>query len=309
MRQYQYFDNTVRVWAYLDRLIMHLIYNIIKPTFKHVTSPLCLHLKGPSVIKQATQQIKNAISSQQFKYFLRLDIKSYYASIDHKILLEQINDNYDDPIILKYLKDIVTIAIDKGGKLNLPTKGLPLGSTLSPFFGALYLTKLDKISDQKNIFYLRYMDDIIVLVKTKRQYTKARKHIFRILRELKLRVSPRKTSMGLLEKGFHYLGVNYQVARTTCGNRNHVKPDCEKIQVTVDIHTRTSRRALDKVKTLRTYAVNPAAIQRYLTRWATWWHHTSKLETVDLITNWIHYTKDNDKDLVWIGRGLLTLTD
>ena len=309
MMEYKYNHQRVRAWHYLDRLIMHLIYTIIKPTFKHVISPLCLHLKGPSIIKQATQQIKSAIATQQFNYFLRIDIKSYYASIDHKILVKQVEQHYDDPKILKYLKEIITIGIDVGGNMILPTKGIPLSSTLSPFFGALYLSALDKAFNQKNMFYLRYQDDIIVLAKTKRQYTKARKKVFSILRGLRLRVSSRKTSMGVIEKGFHYLGVDYKVARTPCRKHNPAKGDCEKIQVAVNIHSRTSRRALEKVKALRTYAVHTAQIQRYLIRWATWWHHAVGQRRDNIMMSWVCYTKGIDRDLVWVGRGLLPWTN
>ena len=97
MTKYKFSDGAAIVWEHLDRLIMHLIYLLIKPTFKHIISPLCSHLKGPSVIKGLTAQIKAALATQQFNYVMRVDIKSYYASINHRILLQQINNNFDDP--------------------------------------------------------------------------------------------------------------------------------------------------------------------------------------------------------------------
>jgi len=100
MMQYRFTDGIIRVWSYLDRLIMHLLLEHIKPTFKHIISPLCLHLTGPSVIKQATAQIKAALTSGRFHYVIRADISSYYASINHQILLSQIHQNFNDPIIL-----------------------------------------------------------------------------------------------------------------------------------------------------------------------------------------------------------------
>jgi hypothetical protein len=162
MMQYKFSDGVIRVWSYLDRLIMHLLLEHIKPTFKHIISPLCLHLTGPSVIKRVTTQIKAALNSGHYHYVIRADISSYYASINHKILLSQISQHFNDPIVLKYLYDIITIAIDYGGQVFLPTEGIPRQSPLSPFFGALYLSALDRaFSNRKGIFYLRYMDDCV----------------------------------------------------------------------------------------------------------------------------------------------------
>ena len=67
----------------------------------------------------------------------------------------------------------------------------------------VYSSILDKIfTNKKGIFYLRFMDDVIVLIETQRQYAKARKRLFAILKELRLKISPHKTRMGRLEKGF-----------------------------------------------------------------------------------------------------------
>jgi hypothetical protein len=72
-------------------------------------------------------------------------------------------------------------------------KGIPLRSSLSPFFGALYLFALDKAFEhQRGVFYLRYMDDWVILTKTKRQYQRAKKKMFEVLKALKLKISPTK---------------------------------------------------------------------------------------------------------------------
>ena len=67
------------------------------------------------------------------------------------------------------------------------------------------------------------------------------------------------------------------------------------------VHARTCRRALDQVKALRGDAVYPAKIQRYLIRWATWWHHTEDLSLRTHLKNWIEARlKQFDAD-AWLG--------
>jgi len=60
-----------------------------------------------------------------------------YASIQHNILIEQIHQHFADPRVLFYLENIITIVIDDGGNILLPTQGIPRRSSLSPFFGAV----------------------------------------------------------------------------------------------------------------------------------------------------------------------------
>jgi hypothetical protein len=299
MKQIRFPDKILRLWSYPDRLITHLIHQHIKPTFKHVISSRCTHLSGPSSIKSISRALHRSLASGKYHYVCRMDIKSYYASIDHATLLAILTSKLDDATILKYLEAIITIGIDINGEVTLPTKGLPLGSSLSPFFGALYLDDLDRAFENKaDCFYYRYMDDIIILVKTKRQFQKARKTIFRMLKSLKLTLSRRKSLMGALVQkgGFHYLGINYQVTQT---------PDSSKTQVQSTLHPRTCRRARDKAQTLTDHAVNPADIQRYLKRWATWWHFSDELNVTNNLTKWTREAATHSPDLAWLGHGLL----
>jgi RNA-directed DNA polymerase len=146
-------------WSYKDRLIVKWIHKIITPVFKHIVSPLCFHLSGASGVKKAVKRIKTVLESKHFRYFIRADIKSYYASIDRNILVTQIQQYFNDPRLLKYLTDIIHIPIVDEGVVFTHETGLPRRSSLSPFFGAIYLSPLDQIFERsKGIFYIRYMD-------------------------------------------------------------------------------------------------------------------------------------------------------
>lgn len=263
MRQYRFSDGARQVWSYLDRLVIHWLYHLLKPTFQYLISPLCVHLAGPSSIKHVTGQLKAALESKQYQYVFRLDIRSYYASINRDVLLEQLNAHYDDPRLRHYFEAIVNTAIDVDGEVSVPKKGIPRSSSLSPFFGALYLSALDNaFSNRAGVFYRRYMDDILLLVKNRRHYARAKKRIFSILRSLRLQLSKHKTKMGRLKTGFHFLGVNFEVSQNPQGKTQ---------AVAVTLHSRTIRRAQDKIQAMRDNAVHPAQIHRYLIRWAAWW--------------------------------------
>ena len=92
---------------------------------------------------------------------MRLDIKGYYASIQHDILFKQIKNTFDDPRLVHYFDQIIHHTVYDAGNYRTPTQGIPMRSSLSPFLGALYLKPLDEaFSNRDNVFYVRYMDDI-----------------------------------------------------------------------------------------------------------------------------------------------------
>jgi hypothetical protein len=94
---------------------------------------------------------------------------------------------------------------------------------------------------EKLCFTLRYRDDFIILLKNKRQYTRARKRLFTELRALGLEISSAKSRMGKLNPGFHFLSVDFVLPqRTQTKNQG----------VLIRAHKRTYQRALDKVTAL-----------------------------------------------------------
>ena len=283
IHRYRFSDEVVDLWSYQDRMIIALLLAIIKPTFPHLISNRCLHLGGPTQVKTAITQIKSALCHKPYRYIIRFDIKSYYASIDRAILLNQVKTGYDDPRVQGYFEQIIHHAIDDGGNVFLPQTGIPLRSSLSPFLGALYLTPLDRaLENRKGIFYLRYCDDGIILMQTKAQFVRIKKVLFKILRQLTLKISPHKTHLGKLgEKGFHFLGAQF------FGSRN---PRSKNPAGSVTLHLRSSRRALNKVQAMKQMGVPSSDIQSYLVRSSVWWTKSigNPLSVSDIILQWIH---------------------
>lgn len=60
-----------------------------------------------------------------------------------------------------------------------------------------------------NVTYIRYQDDWIVLCNTKRQLNRCRRKMMDILNERKLKLSRKKSRIGLIDKDFHFLGIHY----------------------------------------------------------------------------------------------------
>lgn len=135
----------------------------------------------------------------------------------------------------------------------------------------------------------------LILAQTPRQYRRAKKILHEVLASLELTLSTAKTRMESIQHGFHFLGVQFEVSQNSQAQN----------QMSLQIHQRSCRRALDRVNAMREDAVHPAMMQRYLIRWANWWS-TSVASLSLLLLAWSQITAARDPTAVWLGRGLWT---
>jgi RNA-directed DNA polymerase len=209
LKRYYFVDEMVDQLHLTDRVLQNLLLKQLKTTFPYIINPNCLHIHGPHGVKLATERVQGALKDDKYPFVMRLDIKSYYKSIQHHLLVKDIEHYFNDPKIKSMLTNIIKNPIDTPrGTIN-PDNGIPLRSPLSQLFSALYLKPLDDAFNKNEVFYLRYQDDIIILCQSERQLIRCKQKVSHILKERKLSLSRKKSRIGPTKDGFHFLGVNY----------------------------------------------------------------------------------------------------
>ncbi len=78
--------------------------------------------------------------------------------------------------------------------------GISLGCPLSPLIGALFLKELDQRMARFSLFYVRFMEDILVLAPTRWKLRKAVKAVNEVLGSLRMEKHPDKTFVGRIER-------------------------------------------------------------------------------------------------------------
>lgn len=215
LTRYYFSDERVDQLHISDRIFQHVLLKIVKPTFKYVMNTNCYHLDGPSGVKNATQKIQAVLQNSNLKYFIRTDIKSFYRSIPHHKLIQEIKKYYNDPKLIAMLINIIKNPIDTPYGYKNPDCGIALRGPLSQFFSGLYLKPLDDSISTMCVTYLRYQDDILILCNTKRQLNRCKRKMMAVMHERHLCLSKRKTRFGAIEEsGFHFLGILYPPTRT-----------------------------------------------------------------------------------------------
>ena len=133
--------------------------------------------------------------------------------MQHTVILQQAREVGLADDDLKRLKQFLT------APQPFASRGITAGHALSPLLGALYLTPLDLLMqrwrrEKRIIGYHRYMDDIVILCKTRWHCRTAIKHLFKVLDKLGLTVHrDKKRFIGLTSRGFDFLGYQVQSGR------------------------------------------------------------------------------------------------
>lgn len=195
-------------------------------------------------------------------FYLKLDISKYFYRISHRILKKILRKKIKDERLLAILDGIIDckhtpFGLPPGkspGEVPLEERlfdvGMPIGNLLSQMFANLYLNELDQFC--KRVlgikFYVRYMDDIIILCNNKQQLHTWRWQIDEFLeKELELSLN-QKTCIRPINQGIEFVGYrlwhNRVVLRksTTLGIKRSLKGVKKKYhdyEMTLDEVTQT----------------------------------------------------------------------
>ena len=144
---------------------------------------------------------------QGYKVVLDADIKSFFDTISHKLIMDLIAAEIADGNILGLIEKFLRSGVMEDGVLK-PTKvGTPQGGVISPLLANIVLNHLDWQLHAQGFVFVRYADDFVVMCKSIPQAEKALDFVRHVVeQDLNLSLSPEKTKIVRLCQGFEFLG-------------------------------------------------------------------------------------------------------
>ncbi len=146
--------------------------------------------------------VKNAKTNNMIKgYILKADIKHFFDSVNHEVLLDILKRKIKDNRIL-WLTNIILKNFDDR------IKGMPIGNMTSQFFANVYLNELDYFIKRKlkAKYYIRYVDDFVILHENKNVLETYKEKTTRYLKNLRLELHQDKSKIFSLYRGVDLLG-------------------------------------------------------------------------------------------------------
>lgn len=187
-----------------DRIVQHAICNIIWADLDKrmiYDSYACRPGKG---MHGAVKRLSGFIANRNNGYFLKLDIKSYFASVNLETLSSILERYVPDPDIMNLLKTIIYSRFDVG---------IPIGNLCSQFFANIFLNDLDYYAKHvlKVKCYIRYMDDVIIVHSDKKVLREIWSAVEKFVNERLSLTLNRKSHIGRVLDGIEFVG--YRVFR------------------------------------------------------------------------------------------------
>lgn len=209
-----------------DRVVHQAVTTVLTRIFE----PKFIHHAYSSRLGKGTHRAVKALRAMAWKvsknltgpcWALKCDIRKFYDSVDHQILIGLIEKSLDDNDVLRLIWEIIKSFHEK-----TPGKGVPIGNLTSQVFANIYLNELDQFVKQglKVKCYLRYADDLLFLSDDKHGLEEILWKIKEFLLEkLKLELHPQKIIFRPLKYGIDFLGYvtlpHHRMLRTTTKRR------------------------------------------------------------------------------------------
>lgn len=167
-------------------------------------------------------------------YYLKMDISKYFYRVDHEILLKILGRRIKDKRLLNLLERIINCENTKFGlpmgkepdevevEDRLGNKGMPIGNLTSQMFANIYLNEVDQYAKHELglHYYIRYMDDIIILHHDKKYLAQVKEDLRIFLDEnlrlnLNNKTAIRPCSMGIDFVGFRIWATHRRLKKKT----------------------------------------------------------------------------------------------
>lgn len=225
-------ERKVQASRYIDRIVHRwVVDNFLKPYFETQfinTTYACIKNRG---MHRATLDVQKAMrhckNKWQDYYILKMDVAKYFQNIDKDILFKIIKRKIKDKKLLNLMWKIIYS--------EESPKGMPIGNYTSQTLANIYLNEVDQYAknELKCKYYFRYMDDTIILLKTKQEAIIVLEKIRKFLKEnLELELNS-KTQIFKSKQGVNFCGYKINEYR-------------------LKIRTRGKKSLKDKVKKLET---------------------------------------------------------
>lgn len=209
-------EREIQALSYYDRIVQNcLCYNYMVPVF---TKKL-IYDNGACQVRKGTHFARKRFADflrEYYKrygadgYILKLDVKKYFNNINHEILKSKLQNQIYDLKLKNLIFNIIdSFEYSKG-------RGLPMGNQTSQLFALYYLNDLDReIKNKFKIkYYVRYMDDLMIIHHDKKYLAEMFKYIKAYVQVYNKIELNEKSKIYAIKNGVEFLGVRYRLYPT-----------------------------------------------------------------------------------------------
>lgn len=257
-----------------DRVAQTALRNVLEPIFEVGFAEHSYGFRPGRGCKDALRRV-DGLLKQGYTWVVDADLKSYFDTITHEVLMQEIAEKVSDSRVLELIEKYLTQGVMETAASWTPDKGTPQGAVISPLLSNIYLNPLDHLMAEKGFEMVRYADDFVILCRSEAEAQKALAVVESWCEKVGLTLHPEKTRLvdATQRGGFDFLGYHFER-----GYRWPRKKSLKKIKDTVRAKTRRNNgHSLEAII---------ASLNRSLVGWFEYYKH-SHWTTFPSLDKWI----------------------
>ena len=178
-----------------DRVIQQAIAQTINPTFDVTFSEFSYGFRPKRSQHHAVRQLQNYIQEGR-RIAVDVDLSKFFDRVNHDFLMSLLGKRIKDKRLLKLIAGYLRAGMVENGCWHACYEGVPQGGPLSPLLSNIVLDLLDKELEKRGHKFVRYADDFVIAVGSKRAGERVLASIKRFIeRKLKLKVNDAKSQV------------------------------------------------------------------------------------------------------------------
>jgi RNA-directed DNA polymerase len=179
-----------------DRVVQQAIAQVLTPIFDPTFSESSFGFRPGRNAHQAIRQVQ-AYVNDGWRIAVDIDLAKFFDTVNHDLLMNLLGRTIADERLLRLIGRYLRAGVRVGEYIEPSEVGTPQGGPLSPLLANILLDQLDRELERRGHRFVRYADDMIILVKSERAAQRVMQSITRYLeRTLKLKVNPAKSKVG-----------------------------------------------------------------------------------------------------------------
>ena len=178
-----------------DRLVQQAISQVLSGRYEPIFSEQSYGFRPGRNAQQALRKAGEYVTEGR-KWVVDIDMSKFFDEVNHDRLLWQISTRIGDKRVLKLIGQFLRAGILSGGMTNQQLKGTPQGSPLSPLLSNIVLDELDKELEKRGHRFVRYADDLIIMVGSEQSANRVMKGITSFIENrMRLKVHAEKSQI------------------------------------------------------------------------------------------------------------------
>ncbi|MFI3173539.1 MAG: group II intron reverse transcriptase/maturase [Eubacteriales bacterium] len=261
----------------VDRLIQQAITQVLTRIYNHRFSNWSYGFRPQRGCHDALRKVQDHVN-QGYKYAVDLDLEKFFDTVNHSILIRLLSKTIKDNRIISLIHKYLNAGVLKQGVFTRTTTGVPQGGNLSPILSNIILNELDKELARRGHKFVRYADDCMILLKSKKSAERVMHSITRFIEsKLRLKVNKEKTKFGYI-RGMKFLGYSFYVKNGKCRLGLH-KTSLQKMKSKLkEITSRSNGMG---------YKTRKRTLKQYIQGWINYYCLADMKSTLKRIDEWL----------------------